>query len=163
MGPVPVIAAGAIADGRGLAAALALGAAGVLMGTRFAASTESLWSEALKDRLLAAAGDDTQQTRVFDIVRGYAWPEQYPGRAVRNAFLAKWQGREEELKEARAHEEGTFLTSHVDDVSVRAVWAGEGVDLINSVLSAADIIDQLVAEAAATIRRGIAALQSGTT
>jgi nitronate monooxygenase len=90
VGAIPVVAAGGIADGRGLAAALALGAAGVLMGTRFAASAESLWAEAMKRHLIAAGGDETEQTRVFDIVRNAPWPTKYPGRAVRNAFSRRW-------------------------------------------------------------------------
>ena len=82
--PIPVVAAGGIADGRGLAAALALGAAGVSMGTRFTASRELLWDPAMKAAALAAGGDQTEQTRVFDIVRGAPWPAIYPGRALRN-------------------------------------------------------------------------------
>jgi nitronate monooxygenase len=81
LAPIPVVAAGGIADGRGLAAALSLGAAGISMGTRFAASRESLWDPAMKAAALAAGGDQTQQTRVFDIVRGAPWPVIYPGRA----------------------------------------------------------------------------------
>src|SRR6266436_3539392 len=79
--PIPVVAAGGIADGRGLAAALALGAAGISMGTRFTASRECLWDQAMKDAALNAVGDQTEQTRVFDIVRSVAWPAIYPGRA----------------------------------------------------------------------------------
>src|SRR5579872_6380377 len=66
--PIPVVAAGGYADGRGLAAALALGAQGVLMGTRFTASQESLWQDALKQGAVDASGDNTEQTRVFDLV-----------------------------------------------------------------------------------------------
>jgi nitronate monooxygenase len=59
--PIPVVAAGGIADGRGLAAALALGAAGISMGTRFTASRESLWDQAMKDTALSAGGDQTAE------------------------------------------------------------------------------------------------------
>ena len=100
--PIPVVAAGGIADGRGLAAALALGAAGISMGTRFTASRESLWDPAMKAAALAAGGDQTQQTRVFDIVRGAPWPAIYPGRALRNEFSADWHGREDELAARQA-------------------------------------------------------------
>src|SRR5574340_894434 len=68
--PLPVIAAGGIADGRGLAAALALGAQGALIGTRFSASTEALAHPAAKARLVAAEGAETARTSVFDVVRG---------------------------------------------------------------------------------------------
>ncbi len=76
--PIPVVAAGGIADGRGLAAALALGAAGISMGTRFTASRESLWTPAMQAATQAASGDQTEQTRVFDVVRGAPWPAIYP-------------------------------------------------------------------------------------
>src|SRR5947208_10456328 len=91
--PIPVVAAGGIADGRGLAAALALGATGISMGTRFTAPRESLWDPAVKSATLAAGGDQTQQTRVFDIVRGAPWPATYPSRALRNGFSTEWYGR----------------------------------------------------------------------
>ena len=83
---VPVVAAGGIADGRGLAAALMLGADGVLMGTRFYVASEALASSAAKARIVAASGDDTVRTTVFDIARGYDWPPQYTGRALHNRF-----------------------------------------------------------------------------
>ena len=79
VGTIPVVAAGGIADGRGLAAALTLGAAGILMGNRFAGSTESLWAQAMKDRLIVAGGDETEQTRIFDIVRNAPWPFTHVG------------------------------------------------------------------------------------
>src|SRR3954451_6620342 len=113
--PIPVVAAGGIADGRGLAAALALGAAGVLMGTRFTASRESLWDPAMKTATLAAGGDQTQQTRVFDIVRGAPWPAIYPGRALRNAFSARWHGHEEELAADQQAQEKAYLAAGDND------------------------------------------------
>jgi nitronate monooxygenase len=68
--PVPVLAAGGIADGRGLAAALMLGAQGAMLGTRFAAASEALTHERAKARMVADQAADTGQTRVFDIIRG---------------------------------------------------------------------------------------------
>ncbi|HMO47033.1 MAG TPA: nitronate monooxygenase [Rubrivivax sp.] len=82
--PVPVVAAGGIAGGRGLAAALMLGAHGALAGTRFAASEEALSDAAAKRRIAAASGHLTERTRVFDIVRSCHWPEGYTGRALVN-------------------------------------------------------------------------------
>src|SRR3954451_23846981 len=146
--PIPVVAAGGIADGRGLAAALALGAAGISMGTRFTASRESLWDPAMKAAALEAGGDQTMQTRVFDIVRGAAWPAIYPGRALRNAFSGEWHGREEELQERQGDEENSYLASGADDFATRVVWAGEGVDLVRDIPSAAEIIERTVADAA---------------
>src|ERR671914_794474 len=95
--PTPVLAAGGIADGRGLAAALMLGAHGALIGTRFYASNEALGQGPAKLRLVAARGDETARTRVFDLVRGLEWPEEYPGRALRNRFLERWHDREGDL------------------------------------------------------------------
>ena len=71
---IPVVAAGGIADGRGLAAALMLGAAGVLMGTRFYASKEAAGAQAAKERIREATGDDTLRSIVFDIFRRNVWP-----------------------------------------------------------------------------------------
>jgi nitronate monooxygenase len=88
--PVPVLAAGGIADGRGMAAALMLGAQGAMIGTRFSAASESLTHEQAKARIVAAHAADTDRTRVFDIIRGYgAWPAPYTARAVRNDFFAR--------------------------------------------------------------------------
>jgi nitronate monooxygenase len=152
--PIPVVAAGGIADGRGLAAALALGAAGISMGTRFTASRESLWDPSMKAAALAAGGDQTMQTRVFDIVRGAPWPAIYPGRALRNNFSAEWHGREDDLAARQAETEKAYLATAPDDFSRRAVWAGESVDLVNDIPSAAEIIERIIAQAVATLRRG---------
>jgi nitronate monooxygenase len=152
--PIPVVAAGGIADGRGLAAALALGAAGVSMGTRFTASRESLWDQAMKDASLAAGGDDTQQTRVFDVVRGAPWPAIYPGRALRNSFSAQWDGREDALAADQPEQEKVYLAAANNDFATRVVWAGEGVDLVNEILAASEIIERVIAQAVATLRHG---------
>ena len=155
VGPIPVVAAGGIADGRGLAAALALGAAGVSMGTRFTATRESLWDQAMKAMTLAAGGDQTEQTRVFDVVRGAAWPAIYPGRALRNAFSARWNGREDELAADQPAQEKIMLATAPDDFDTRVVWAGEGVDLVNDIPGAAEVIARIVAQAAETLARSV--------
>ena len=152
--PIPVVAAGGIADGRGLAAALALGAAGVSMGTRFTASRESLWDQGMKAAALAAGGDQTEQTRVFDVVRGAPWPAIYPGRALRNAFSARWHGREEALAADRQAQENAYLATAPDDFATRVVWAGEGVDLVNDIPPASEIIERIMAQAAAILTQG---------
>src|SRR5262249_52043268 len=97
---VPVVAAGGITAGRGLAAALMLGADGVMMGTRFSVASESLASPGIKARMVAASGDDTLRTTIFDIARGYSWPKEYTGRAIRNRFVQEWHGREDMLTQA---------------------------------------------------------------
>jgi nitronate monooxygenase len=152
--PTPVVAAGGIADGRGLAAALMLGAQGALIGTRFYASTEALGNEQAKQRIVAAQGDQTARTRVFDIVRGYAWPERYTGRALRNRFLEHWHGRESELTAALETERAAYSASTREgDFDTAMVWAGEVVDLIESVDSAAALVAQISAGAEAQLER----------
>src|SRR6185436_13548246 len=157
--PIPVVAAGGIADGRGLAAALSLGAAGVSMGTRFTATRESLWDQAMKEKTVASAGDQTAQTRVFDIVRGAAWPSIYPGRALRNDFFAAWHGREEALETEQKTAETAYLATANDDFAQRVVWAGESVDLVRDIPSAREVIERIVDEAASVLRRGAAAVR----
>jgi nitronate monooxygenase len=152
VGPIPVVAAGGIADGRGLAAALSLGAAGVSMGTRFTATRESLWDQAMKDKAVASGGDQTAQTRVFDIVRGAAWPAIYPGRALRNEFFDQWHGREETLQRQQKEAEAAYLAPD-DDLKRRVVWAGESVDLVRDIPLAREVIERIVDEAASVLRR----------
>src|SRR6185312_1205076 len=82
--PVPVVAAGGIADGRGVAAALALGAVGALIGTRFCATKEALVRPAAKQRILRAKARDTVRTRIFDEVVGIDWPAAFNARVLRN-------------------------------------------------------------------------------
>jgi nitronate monooxygenase len=160
VGAIPVVAAGGIADGRGLAAALSLGAAGVSMGTRFTATKESLWDQAMKEKAVASGGDDTAQTRVFDIVRGAAWPAIYPGRALRNDFFAEWHGQEEVLADQQKAVETSYVATHANDFAQRVVWAGESVDLVRDIPSARDVIERIVDEAAAVLR-GRAAMVKG--
>ena len=93
----PIVAAGGIADGRGLAAALMLGAAGVLMGTRFYASQEAPVPQNAKERVCKASGDDTVRSIVFDISRRNVWPAPFTGRCLRNAHVNRWFGLETEF------------------------------------------------------------------
>jgi nitronate monooxygenase len=153
-GRIPVVAAGGIADGRGLAAALMLGAAGVLMGTRFYASQEAAGAQAAKERIRDATGDDTLRSIVFDISRRNVWPAPFTGRCLRNAHLDRWYGREVELlrhmdeesaKYAAARESGDFETA--------AVIAGEAVGLIRDLPTAHDIIQRVMDEAAALLAK----------
>src|SRR5258707_12507992 len=91
---VVVVAAGGIADGRGLAAALMLGAQGVLMGSRFWATQEAFIHPNAKAKVVAASGDETIRTTVYDIVRQRTWPEGDSGRLVKNEFIERAHGQE---------------------------------------------------------------------
>jgi nitronate monooxygenase len=153
--PTPVLAAGGIADGRGLAAALMLGAQGALIGTRFYAASEALGHAHARERLVRATGGDTRRTRVFDIVRGYRWPEPYTGRALRNRFLDRWHGREAELEAALGTEAPAFQAAlREGDLETAMVWAGEGVDLITGIQPAAELVRRIGVEAEERLRAG---------
>ena len=152
--PVPVLAAGGIADGRGLAAALALGASGALIGTRFIAAEESLSHANVKQRVAAGSGDETLRTRVFDIGRAIDWPEEYTGRALANDFSGRWHGNEQALRDRLDSERPRyFAAADKGDTDTMVVWAGEGVDLVKNVESAAVIIEKIVADAEAALAR----------
>lgn len=158
--PVPVIAAGGIADGRGLAAALMLGAHGAVLGTRFYAATESLAGAEAKARIVAARGQQTERTRVFDIVRGYDWPAGYTGRALHNDFIARWTARERELAAALATEQPRYRSAAQNgDCDTAVVWAGEAVDLVASVDGAAALVARIGEEAEQCLRAGAACLR----
>lgn len=146
-------AAGGIADGRGLAAALMLGADGVVVGTRFWASQEALVHPNLHAAALAAGGDDTVRQSVLDIVRERAWPAHYTGRVLRSDFVREWIGREPELREAKTGQiERYHNATAVGDTSVMATIVGEGVGLIQAIEPAGVILERMVAEAEALLR-----------
>lgn len=146
--PIPVLAAGGIADGRGLAAALMLGAHGALIGTRFYASTEALATKSAKRRITAALGLGTVRTRVFDLVRGYAWPTGHTGRALSNSFTERWHGQEWALIDTLDAERTTYQSAVENgDSRTTVVWAGECVDLISQVEDAGAILARIAQEA----------------
>ena len=156
--PIPVVAAGGIADGRGLAAALTLGAAGALIGTRFYAAEEALGHANAKARIVAASGDQTVRTRVFDIVRAIDWPRQWTGRAIVNDLTRRWHGREADLERSGGIERSRYgAAAAMGDVDTAVVWAGEGVDLIKDVEPAATIMDRLIKEARAALDKVLTA------
>jgi nitronate monooxygenase len=148
---VPVVAAGGIADGRGLAAALMLGAAGVLIGTRFHAAEESLLPAAAKLRIVQGSGDDTLRTKIFDIAAGGEWPQEYTGRVLANRFSAKWRGHEAALAADRAELARYADARAADDFDTAIIHAGEGIDLIRAIEPAGAIVTRLVAEAEAAL------------
>jgi nitronate monooxygenase len=153
---VPVVAAGGIIDGRGLAAALMLGADGVLMGTRFYAAEESLAHPKAKARVVAGSGDDTLRTTIFDLARGIDWPSGYTGRALANGFTRQWHGNEAALVE-RGGERATYAAAAAaGDFDTAVVFTGEGIDLIGAVEPAAAIVERLVSDAERALARRFA-------
>ena len=143
VGLTPVLAAGGIGDGRGVAAALALGAAGALIGTRFCVAEEALIHPEAKQRLVSARGSDTQRTRVFDTVRQREWPAPYTGRALRNLFLEQWHDHDAALAENLAEHERYRAAAEAGDFDTALVWAGEVADLIDRIEPASTIIERI--------------------
>jgi enoyl-[acyl-carrier protein] reductase II len=168
---LPVLAAGAIVDGRGLAAALALGAQGVWMGTRFIASTEARAGRAYKQRLLEAGSSDTVVTRCYS---------GKPMRVIANAYTADWERRPEQIQPfpqqaalsaiqpfpqqaALSARAGVFGSMVGDDPEAldrerSCMPAGQGIGSIDAVLPAAEIVARVMREARETLAR-LAALQ----
>ncbi|MEA2929562.1 MAG: nitronate monooxygenase [Hyphomicrobiales bacterium] len=152
---IPVVAAGGIADGRGLAAALMLGAEGVLMGTRFYASREAASHDEAKRRIVSGSGDDTLRSIVFDITRRNVWPAPYNGRVMRNAHAEKWFGRESELMQNIEGEAARYAAARESgDFDTAAVIAGEAVGLIRDLPPAGEIVTRVVAEAENLLQKG---------
>jgi nitronate monooxygenase len=151
---VPVVAAGGIADGRGLAAALALGAQGVSMGTRFYAANEALAHPAAQQRIIEADGSETIRSILFDLARRNVWPAPFTGRALQNDFSRRWASRERDLLQQAETEGARYLAAReAGDFETAAVIAGESVGLIHEVLPAAEIVRRTVEEAQSVLQR----------
>ncbi len=149
-----VLAAGGVADGRGLAAALSLGADGVLVGTRLWAAPEALVSPRAHQRAIQAGGDDTFRTQVYDAVRQLDWPTEYNERAIGNPFLDVWHGNEARLSAELPEAIETFEKAvAAEDFDAAAILVGEAVGLIHDVRPAADIVRDMARDATAILDR----------
>jgi nitronate monooxygenase len=147
-GRVPVVAAGGIADGRGLAAMMMLGASGVLLGTRFYASQEADGAEEAKKRICAAKSGSTTRSIIFDMSRNNVWPAPFNGRCLVNDHARRWMGREIELLQNMKSVTVEYAAARIaGDFDIAAVIAGEAVGLIHDIPKAAEIVDRLVTEA----------------
>ena len=152
-GTIPVVAAGGIADGRGLAAALMLGAAGVWLGTRFVASHEwggQPWEQAA---VVAATADDTVRTSVYDRIRAAAFPDGIADRVLRNAFVDRWQGQDDALRAQQdALRQQLVEAAQRGDAGVVDISAGVASGIIHAVEPAGAIIRRIVREAEQLLR-----------
>jgi nitronate monooxygenase len=149
-------AAGGVADGRGLAAALMLGADGVLIGSRFWASREAAVPASFQAAAAAADGDATLRTSVVDIVRGKDWPQEFTARVMNNRFVRDWHGREAALAAPNhaATELGRYTRGwESGDAENTGVFVGEAAGLIHDVLPAGDIVRGIVAQAESLLAR----------
>ncbi|MFL5578560.1 MAG: NAD(P)H-dependent flavin oxidoreductase [Gemmatimonadaceae bacterium] len=157
LAPLPVLAGGGIVDRRGVAAAFALGAQGVWVGTRFAASREANAHPVYQDLLVAATGADTVHSTVFDV----GWPGA-PMRTLRNSTVRAWEAAGRPAAPGRPHEgepvarrgDGPALPRYhfaaptreaAGDVEAMALYAGEGAGLVRAVEPAASIVADLAA------------------
>ena len=148
-------AAGGIADGRGLAAALMLGADGVLIGSRFWAASEALVHPAMHRAAIEATGDDTIRSSVMDIARHLKWPERYTARVLRNAFTDQWHDDIPGLlANAEAEANRWKAAWAAGDMETANTFVGEAAGLIHGVEPAAAILEGLVAEAEECLGRG---------
>ena len=151
-GRTPVRAAGGIVDGRGLAAALCLGAHGAMLGTRFLATPEAPARPVHKAAILRATAGDMVASEMFDILWGSHWPG-VRARAIRNQLTDRWAGREEALRADRdAVIEALHQAEAVDDPQEMVLLAGEGAARITEIRPAGDLVRSIAAEAAAILR-----------
>jgi nitronate monooxygenase len=165
--PAPVVAAGGIADGRGMAAALALGAAGVWIGTRFLASAETNFHSRYQERLVDASETDTAYLEyLFD---GGAWHDA-PARALRNKTVENWEAAGRPPKDQRPGQDEvvavsasrgdikrympTAPISDVEgDIDALPMWAGQGVGLVKRIQPAGEIVREIDAAAQVILTR----------
>ena len=164
--PTPVVAAGGIGDGRGLAAVLALGAAGAWIGTRFLASHEAAIHPHYRERLLRASENDTVfLEELFDV----GW-HKAPHRVLRNKTVDRWEaagrpasgtrpGEGEVVARSRLAGEIVRYQSYTPgmdvegDIDALSLWAGQSVGLVSQVKAAGDIVREIVDEAQITLRK----------
>jgi nitronate monooxygenase len=152
-GGIPIIAAGGIADGRGVVAALMLGAEGVWMGSRFVASVEAQGADWVKERVVAAGTDDTVATRVYDIATQAPFPSGIVDRVIRNDFTDAWHGREDAVAARRDELNAQIATAtQAGDARVAAARAGNAVGLIHAIEPAGEIVRRIVAETERLLR-----------
>jgi NAD(P)H-dependent flavin oxidoreductase YrpB (nitropropane dioxygenase family) len=145
--PVPVLAAGGIADGRGLAAALALGADGVLLGTRFLASKESPLHANFKQAILDSDGHDTLLSEIPDLAAGLLWPGAM-SRSRRNGFIARWAGREWALRQHQAEALAAVREARKNgDINEAPLSMGQDAGLIHDIAPAGEIVSRIAREA----------------
>jgi NAD(P)H-dependent flavin oxidoreductase YrpB (nitropropane dioxygenase family) len=156
--PLPVLSAGGIADGRGLAAALALGAEGVLLGTRFMATPEAPIHPNFKQAIVKSDGHDTVLTEIPDIASQRVWPGAM-SRAQRNNFIERWAGREWALRQNASEVGKQVMTARAaGDVDNASLSFGQDAGLIDSIKSVREVVQDIIIEAEEIIKGRLPAL-----
>jgi NAD(P)H-dependent flavin oxidoreductase YrpB (nitropropane dioxygenase family) len=163
--PVPVVAAGGIVDGRGLAAVLALGAAGAWIGTRFLASEEVSIHPHYRERVLRGTAAETVHTMLFDV----KWPDA-PHRVLRSSTFTAWEAAGRPSSGQRPgegdvlatdaygntvvrYQSATARSDHEGDIEAFPLWAGQGVGLVNKVQPAGEIVREIAEDAKRILKR----------
>ena len=150
---IPIIAAGGITDGRGIIAALALGASGVWVGSRFVASHEWAGPDWAKQALTEVGADDTVITKSYDLATDAPFPFQVGHRVIRNQFTDKWHQNYEELLEHKEDlKTDIALAMENADLTIAPVNAGSGSGSIKSVDNVSEIISTLMDEAESVLK-----------
>jgi len=147
-------AAGGIADGRGLAAALMLGAQGVVVGSRLWASEEAQVHPNMIDAAIGATGDDTIRSSVMDIARHLNWPKRFTARVLKNAFTEKWHNDIDGLLRHAEEEAALWKQAWANgQTDIANTFVGEATGLITDIQPAATIIDSMIGEAKMVMNR----------
>lgn len=158
-GDVPVLASGGLVAGKDLAAALAMGAAGAHIGTRFLASIEAPISDEFKARIVAAKDGGTVVSKMWDLLWGQEWPGMMV-RALRNDLTLRWAGRENELAASLAPARAEFHAAQASrDHSRLNLLAGEGSSRIETILPASEIVRSIVADAEVALSKAAALIR----
>jgi enoyl-[acyl-carrier protein] reductase II len=155
--PIPILAAGGIADGRGLAAALLLGAQGVNIGTRFLASVEASAHAQWKQAILAAESEEVTRFEEWSAFFSPASGSAYSvvPRLIATPFVDKWRGRRDEAQQDAERIRGEVVSAlRQGRLHELLPFAGQTAGMIHEVLPAAEIVGQIVAEAEKTLLRG---------
>ncbi len=153
LSPLPVLIAGGIADGAGIAASLVLGADGVLLGTRFLATNEAPLPDGYKRAIVESDGHDTLLSEIPDIASDRVWPGAY-ARVRRNAFVEAWAGREGELRRRwREVQPQLRAAREAGDAAHGTLLIGQDAGLIDEIEPAGALVVRLAAEAEDVLRR----------
>ena len=149
----PVVAAGGIATGRGLAAVLAAGAAGAWIGTPFLLAQEARSSPRARDRIVRSNETQTLYTSVYDRLQDKNWPQEFRARALSNAFGAQWTGREGDLGAGSEARDTFERAKAAEDYDVAHIYAGQSVGLLDTVRPAATIVASIETQANELLQR----------
>jgi len=156
--PLPVLAAGGIADGAGLAAALMLGAEGVLLGTRFLATPEAPLPQSYKEAICRSDGHDTILTEIPDTAASQVWPGAY-ARALRTRLIEEFVGRDDEVRRRRTEISARIRRAREQgDVANGSLLIGQDAGLIDTIEPAGTIVERMAREAERLLRERAAAV-----